>query len=180
MTLAASPLAPVAKYDRASILLHWLIALLLVGNGVLALMIDNWPREQRPPIVNLHALLGVLLVALTLARIANRFARPAPALPPGERWVAISSKSVHGLLYLATLAIPFTGMVTLWLRGRGVDFGVFQMPPMLAENRDAARGVKEVHEIMFFATMALAALHAAAAVWHQVSLKDRLLERMKL
>jgi cytochrome b561 len=179
MTAAHLSSFAVQKYDRTSILLHWLIALLLIGNGVLALLIDNWPREQRAPIVNIHALLGVLLVALTLWRIANRFARPAPPLPPGERWVTISSKSVHGLLYLATLAIPFTGMVTLWLRGRGVDFGIFQIPPMLAENRDAAKGVKEVHEFLFFATMALAALHAAAAVWHQVSLKDRLIERMK-
>ena len=177
--MTATTAAAQLRYDRVSILLHWLIALLLVGNGVLALMIDNWPREQRPPIVNLHALLGVLLVALTLWRIANRFAHPAPPLPPGERWVTIASKSVHGLLYLATLAIPFTGMITLWLRGRGVDFGLFQMPPLLAENRDAGKVVKEIHELMFFGMMALAILHAAAAVWHQVSLKDRLIERMK-
>jgi cytochrome b561 len=179
MTAAALATPPLHKYDRTSVALHWLIALVLVADGMLGLMIDNWPREQRAPIVNIHALLGILLVALTLWRIANRFARPAPPLPLGERWVTISSKSVHGLLYLATLAIPFTGMVTLWLRGRGVDFGIFQMPPMLAENRDAAKGVKEIHEFLFFATMALAALHAAAAVWHQVSLKDRLIERMK-
>ena len=84
MTTAAVTDIPVQKYDRTSIILHWLIALILVGNGVLALLIDNWPRDQRPPIVNIHALFGVLVVILTLWRIVNRVSHPAPPLPPGE------------------------------------------------------------------------------------------------
>ena len=179
MSTAAISSVPLQKYDRTSIALHWLIAALLVADGVLGLMIDTWPREQRGPIVNLHALLGICVAALAMGRIANRLARPAPPLPPGERWVSVASKSIHGLLYLATLAIPLTGMIALFLRGRGVNFGLFQLPALLAENRDAARNVKTLHELLFFATMAVAALHAAAAIWHQISLKDRLLERMK-
>lgn len=179
MTSTAYPAYPPQKYDATTIVLHWLIALILVGNGVLALVIDAWPKDQRPPIVNLHAVLGVALLALTLWRIANRVVKPTPPLPPGPVWMEKSAKAVQGLLYLLTLTIPISGMVMMQMRGRGVDFGFFQIPVMLTENRDAARGVKEVHELMFWGAMALAGLHAAAAFWHQLSLRDRLIDRMK-
>lgn len=180
MTSVPHQLAAVQKYDRTSIILHWTIALILVGDGVLALLLDNWPREQRPPILNIHALFGILVLLLTLWRIANRVTHPAPPLPPGEGYVETAAKAVQGLLYLATIVIPLTGVVTLWLRGAGVDFGVFQIPPMLTENRTTARSVKEVHETLFWITMVLAAGHAGAAIWHQVFLKDNLIARMKL
>ncbi len=180
MTSAALTNVTVQKYDRTSIILHWLIALILVGNGILAMMVDQWPREQRPPIVNIHALFGVAVVILTLWRIVNRVTHPAPPLPPGEGFVEKAAKAVQGLLYLATLALPLSGLVALWLRGRGVDFGFFQMPAMLAENRATARSVKEVHELLFWGTMVLAAGHAGAAIWHQIFLKDNLISRMKL
>lgn len=179
MTSTAYNAYPVQKYDATTIVLHWLIALILVGNGVLALVIDAWPKDQRPPIVNLHAVFGVLLLALTLWRIANRVAKPTPPLPPGPAWMEMASKAAQGLLYLLTLLLPISGMVMMQLRGRGVDFGIFQIPVMLTENRDTARSVKEVHELMFWGAMAIAGLHALAALWHQFGLKDRLLERMK-
>lgn len=179
MSIAAQPLPASLKYDRTSVVLHWLIALLLLGDGVLALLIDTWPREQRPPVVNIHAIIGVTVLLLTFWRIANRFANPAPPLPPARVMTEKLAKAGHGLLYLGTIAIPLTGAITLWLRGRGLDFGVFQVPPLLAENKDAARSVKEIHELMFYGTLAVVAGHVAAALWHQFSLKDRLLERMR-
>ncbi|QLP97870.1 MAG: cytochrome b/b6 domain-containing protein [Rhodoblastus sp.] len=105
MTSAAYP-AAVRKYDRVSVVLHWSIAALIVANGVLAMMIDTWPREQRPPIVNLHAVLGLAVLALAVWRIANRLKNPAPPLPPGPVWMEKAAKAGHGLLYLGTLLIP--------------------------------------------------------------------------
>lgn len=175
-------IAPVAmqRYDRTSVMLHWAIALLIAGNGVLALMIDNWPREERPPILNIHALFGVLALVLTLWRILNRRANPAPALPPGPAWMEKASKAGHHALYLLTFLIPLSGAPALWVRGRALNLGLFEIPSPLAQQpRPVVGQVTEIHEWMFWLTVAVIAGHIAAALWHQFSLKDRLLERMR-
>lgn len=179
MTLAASSV-PLQKYDRTSVLLHWLIALLLLGNGVLALMIDNWPRDERPPIINLHAVIGVVVLALALGRIANRLRNPAPPLPDGPAWVEKAAKAGHGLLYLGTLLIPLSGAPALFTRGMGLNLGLFQIGPIMERQDRALIGpVTEIHEVLFYGTLALVAGHVVAALWHQFSLRDRLLERMR-
>ena len=180
MTAAAAPSVVVRKYDHTSIILHWTIALLIVGNGVLAMMIDNWPREERPPIVNLHAVLGVAVLLLTVVRIVNRIKNPAPPLPAGPAWIEKAAKAGHGLLYLGTLLIPLSGFAALFTRGFGLNFGLFQIAaPMARQDRSVFGPVTEVHELLFWAVIIIAAGHAGAALWHQFSLRDRLLERMK-
>lgn len=179
MTSAAYP-AAVRKYDRVSVVLHWSIAALIVANGVLAMMIDTWPREQRPPIVNLHAVLGLAVLALAVWRIANRLKNPAPPLPPGPVWMEKAAKAGHGLLYLGTLLIPLSGAPALLSRGMGLDFGVFRIAaPFARQDRSIIGPLTEAHELLFWGVMVIAAGHAAAALWHQFSLRDRLLERMK-
>lgn len=180
MTAVSVSSLPVRKYDRTSILLHWLIALLLVGNGVFAMMIDNWPKDQRPPIINLHAVFGVLVLLLTFWRIANRFKSPAPPLPPAPAWVEKAAKASHGLLMLGTLLIPISGAPALFTRGMGLNLGIFQIGPFMARQEKSIVGpITEVHEWLFWATMAVAGAHVVAALWHQLSLRDRLMERMK-
>lgn len=181
MTASSAYAAPVQKYDRTTIVLHWTLAILLAGNGVLAMMIDNWPREQRPPIVNLHAVIGVIVLLLTVWRIANRVKRPAPPLPAGATsWAEKATKAGQGLLYLGTLLIPLSGFGAMFVRGRGIDFGLFQIAaPMARQDKSVIGPVTEIHELLFWGTAILVAGHVAFALWHQVSLKDRLLERMK-
>lgn len=168
------------RFDATSIVLHWAVALLIVGNGVLALLIEAWPRDQRPPIVNLHGVIGVLILLLSIWRLANRFVHPAPPLPPGNPLMDKLANLMMLTLWLLTIALPITGAVALWLRGRGLDFYLFQMSPPLAANRELGRSVREVHELIFWFGAVLVAGHVAAALYHQLVLKDRLLLRMKL
>ena len=171
------PASDVSRYDRTSIFFHWTIAALIVANGPLGMYLDSVPRDARGPYINAHAIIGGLVLILTLARLVNRLINKAPPLP-GSGPLNVLAKLGHAALYIVTLLVPISGMRTMWLRGRGVDLGVLQIPSPLATNLDAAKQTAEMHELFFFAMLLLVVGHVAAAVYHQVVLKDRLMARM--
>ena len=70
-----------AAYAPAAIALHWMVFLLVVAVGWLGLLHDSWPRTTQAYWINIHAMLGLLMFALVLARIAWRMQHPAPPLP---------------------------------------------------------------------------------------------------
>ena len=69
-----------------------------------------------------------------------------------------ASLIVHWVLYAVMFLAPITGLVA-WYGGVAV--------------------VAEVHELLKPVLIVLIAGHFAAALWHQVWLKDNLMERMK-
>jgi cytochrome b561 len=82
------------------------------------------------------------------------------------------------LLYILMLLVPMIGIPTLLYRGRGIDFGVFQIPPMLARTPEIFHPLTDVHGYAAYALVALALGHVAAGLYHQFILKDDLLSRM--
>ncbi len=50
--------------------------------------------------------------------------------------------------------------------------------PMLTTNRRLGHQILEVHQLMGTTLIWLAGLHAAAAIYHHVFLKDRMLRQM--
>src|ERR1051325_1739583 len=96
---ASTGYAPVAK------LLHWLVAVLMIAQFVIAYLMPHIGRNTQPnTIINLHFSLGVVILAVVIARLAWRWthAEPAPldGLPP---WQVHSARVVHYGLYLLLL-----------------------------------------------------------------------------
>lgn len=169
-------------YSPAQKALHWLIALLIVGLYLLTFGEDFYERghPMRAMIWWLHISFGLLLLGLVLARLGLRFTRGVPDLPasmtPVERG---ASQAVHLGLYALMLAIPLVGVVLTWLRGDALSFfGLFTIPSPLTADRTLGRTVKEIHELGANLILALAALHAAAALWHHLVRRDGVLARM--
>ena len=69
-------------YGPVAIALHWAVFLLVVAVGWLGLLHDDWPRATQAFWINIHALLGLLMFALVLTRIAWRRTHTPPDLPP--------------------------------------------------------------------------------------------------
>ena len=90
------------------------------------------------------------------------------------------AKLAHLGLYGLMAAVPLLGLATLFLRGRGLEFGLFSIASPLAANRALSRGIKEVHELAAYALLGLVAFHVAAALWHQFIKRDGLMGRMSL
>lgn len=169
----------IQRYNSVSIALHWISAVLIVALFAGGLTIDAFPKEWKSAMINLHAVGGVTLLVLVVARIGWRLTHPAPAQPASIGPLMRRAASLgHLALYALMLAVPVIGIPTLLWRGRGLDFGLFQIASPFARTPEVFRPLTEIHEIGAFALIGLALAHAAIGVWHQVVQKDGTLLRM--
>jgi cytochrome b561 len=77
------------------------------------------------------------------------------------------------------IAVPAVGIAAQFARGRPVPlFGLGEIPSPWAVDRAFARLVTEVHELLANTLLAVACLHAAAALAHHWLFRDRTLTRM--
>jgi cytochrome b561 len=161
-------------------LLHWSIALGILSSYIMGLVMEDLPRgAPRNLMTMLHVSLGLLGVALTVLLALWRLV--IPGLPPLEGGVAMQRLASlgHGALYAAMLAVPLLGLAMMWELGREVSvFGLFTLPSPLIADRVLGRQMEGLHEFGAHALLALAGLHAAAALFHQFVLRDGGLQRM--
>lgn len=169
----------IPRYDTAAIVLHWLIAALIVLAFGLGLTVDSFPKPMTGQIINLHALLGIAILLLTLARVGWRLSHRPPDLEATmSPLVRATTKAVHALLYALMILVPLIGFPTLFYRGRGLDFGILQVAPFLPRTPEIYRPLTELHEYAAFGLIGLAAGHVLAALYHHFVLKDDLIRRM--
>jgi cytochrome b561 len=168
-----------ARYDAGAIALHWVMALLIVVVGVLGLLHDSWPKRTQAFWINVHALIGLVVLALLIARIGWRRRHRPPPLPAdcGELSRRLSPP-VQGLLYLLMFVIPILGIVTFIWHGRVFDFGWFRLDFGVPKNRAIFQPTELIHGYLAYALFGLATLHALAACWHQYVRRDGVLLRM--
>lgn len=174
---------PTLTHYRAPLrAVHWLTVIAVIVVYGVTYLEDFFPRGTpgRAAVWWTHISVGLTLVALVVARLGLRAFGPVPA-PSAQisRPVKIASLAAHALLYLLLVATPLVGIYLAFLRGDAVTFfSLFTIPSPIAADRPMAREVIEVHELLANALVILAVLHAAAAVYHHVVLKDDVLKRM--
>lgn len=166
-------------YDRVSIWLHWLTALLVITQFALALLWDGFGRPAHRTMVMLHMSFGIILTVLIAARVVWRL-MPSHQLPSLEAgWVGRAAKGVHYLLYVLLAAEAVLGFLTRWWEGRAMSFFGLLIPGPFGEgNRPTHEMLMEWHEKIGWAIIIVALGHAAAALYHHFVLKDRVLRRM--
>ncbi|MFZ4531172.1 MAG: cytochrome b [Alsobacter sp.] len=168
-----------ARYDATARFFHWSMTGLITVVFAMSFAFDAVPKASEYVLLQLHMIAGLLILALYAARLAWRIThRPPPADPQVGPLMTRVAGIGHVVLYALMLAVPLIGLAVIFLRGRGIDFGAFTIPSPLAVNRPAARSAKELHELLAWGLMLLAAGHAAVAVWHHRVLHDGVLLRM--
>jgi cytochrome b561 len=169
----------VARYGAGAIAFHWATFALVVVVGILGLLHDSWPKQTQAFWINIHALIGLFLWLLVIARLGWRARNAPPALPEsigvGARRL---STLVHLLLYGLLLITPIIGIITFAFHGRIFDFGLFQIDPGIKKDRAIYHPTEDIHGYLAYAIFGLAALHALAALWHQFRLHNGVLGRM--
>jgi len=167
------------RYDTVTRMLHWLIALLVVAVYGIGLFREVMPKgDARTAMLALHMSLGLCLLALMVPRLLNRIVTPALPPVPMPPLMAISARLGHAALYILLLVLPVVGLLAAWFKGRTVGLFAFTLPSPFVANRELAHTLEEAHEILAHGLMALAGLHAVAALYHHKVLKDGLLARM--
>lgn len=165
-------------YDRRTIALHWVIAVLVVVLWCVGQTIDFFPRGlPRISARSVHIVLGALLVPLVVLRIVWRGtgARRLPAAAQ-DRAQAIATAG-HLLLYALLAAAVALGLANAWVRGDSI-FRLFTIAKFAPGNDALREQVEDLHALVVNVLFSLAAAHAALALVHHYVLRDRVLRRM--
>jgi len=166
-------------YSKTAITLHWLIAVLVLGNIFGAMYAEGIEGPQRGTIMGLHKSVGMTVFGLTLWRIVIRVRQGFLSLPSHMKgWEVLLARLTHFGFYALLLAIPLSG----WAFGSTekrplVFFGLFEFPHTPLGER--ARGVfHDIHAPLGFLMLLLVVLHVLGALKHHVLDRDDILARM--
>ncbi len=179
------------RYTAPAIVLHWLIAIAVIGNVALAWAWPVAPDEQVRPLIDAHKSIGITVLALALLRLLWRIGhRPPPHEPQLARWEHRLAHLAHIGLYIVIFAMPITGWVmdSAWDRAAqnpNFWFGLFEWPRLgfvmaldPATKKAVHDGFGEAHELFAKGVYLLVALHILGALKHQFMDGRRELQRM--
>ncbi|MFN3931449.1 MAG: cytochrome b [Brevundimonas sp.] len=172
---------PRNRYSTVSLVLHWLIAALVVGQIALIAAHDATEGSLSREFVNLHKSVGLSLLVLTLARLGWRIANPAIPIPDSTpRWQKVVARSTHVLFYVLLLAMPLVGWAASSAAGRDILwFGLFEWPALpIGGGRETAGQLMDLHELAAKGLYVLIFLHVVGALKHHFIDRDNVLHRM--
>ena len=171
-----------AKYSKIAILFHWLIAILIAANILLANLGEGLPRAARAAYMSPHKAIGISILILTIGRILWRLTNRPPALPNKVAgWQAKAGHSAHILFYVLMIVMPLTGWLMIGAKGKAapVDFfGLFTIDMAVGKNAMLADIGHEGHEILAAPLIVLIGLHILGALKHQFIDKMPFVQRM--
>ena len=169
------------RWGPVSQSLHWLVVALILATGTLGLVMGDMRNgPTKIEIYALHKSLGLTILALAALRLAWRMHAgaplPAPATP---RWQGRFAASTHWLLYGLLFAVPLSGWTFNSAAGYPLQwFKLFNLPALVARDVELRQFARDLHEWLFWSLVVVALLHAAAAVYHHLVLRDDTLGRM--
>lgn len=170
-----------ARYTPTAIALHWIVALLILGNLAFGLYMVELPLSPaKLKYYSWHKWSGVTIFLLVAARLLWRLRHAPPPLPAGmPDWERRAANVSHTLLYVLFFAAPLSGWLSSSALGfQTVYFGVLPIPDLLAKNKELGDALKLVHKSVNYTMAAVIAVHIAAAIKHHVLDRDDVLVRM--
>jgi cytochrome b561 len=170
------------RFDQVSIALHWLTVLLIVVQyGSL------WLHEAAhhggslaAASLSVHRSMGLVTWAVVVMRLVWRhyfaYLPPFPSEMPKLQQI-VAKANEYGLYFLL-LVQPITGLARVLLRGQPFDLLIWHVPALFEHNEQIRGLFAEAHELGAQALLALIGLHAGAALFHRLVLRDGVLQRM--
>jgi len=170
------------RYSLPAIVLHWLIAILIVGTFTLGLVMTDIPglTPTKLRYFSWHKWAGVTVLGLATLRLLWRLRSRPPAYPGSmPRWQGRAAHALHGLLYLLMFAVPLSGYFYSLAAGVPVVyFGLFALPVLIDADPALKPVLGALHYWLNMGLAALVALHVLAALKHVVLDRDGIMQRM--
>lgn len=153
------------RYSKALSFLHWLTAFMFLASYLIS---DGMPRffDQHLDgidlsgqwVVNFHVYAGIAFLAVVLTRLIVKLLthKPTP-LKSGNATLNKLAVGTHHLLYLLMIVVPVAGVIA-W----------YEKVAIFAD----------IHVVLMNGMLALIGLHVAAALYHQLVLKDGVICRI--
>lgn len=168
-------------FDRATRLMHWLTAGLMLCVFVLAFSIDlATSHAAHTAFLQLHRSVGLTVWLVTLFRLAWRHSAKYPDWPSDmPRTMRVAAMASEYALYALLLAQPILGILQTNAHGDRVNlFFIGQLPALIEKNRPLAQQLLTVHKAVGFSLLGLIALHVSAALFHHFWRRDDTLTAM--
>jgi len=158
------------RYNPIMVVLHWLTVLLLLGAGLLS---DGEGGGSSP--INIHMILGAILLAVLVIRLLLRLTLRRPAWAgTGNAFLDKLGELVHAGLYVfAFWILAVGGMIAMQRNLIGYVMGTGTVVQGRVGFLYGA-----LHEFGWIAVLCLLFLHVGAALYHQFIIRDNLLKRM--
>ena len=162
----------VLRYSNVTVTFHWITVALVLFQAYLGFRF-GWsePGPDRDYTFLWHKTVGVVILLLTLARLAYRLKNPPPPFPPElPAWERILAVWNHRLFYLLLIAMPIVGFIAVSGYADGPTtplLGGIEVPVIPGVSRETGELAGELHEISAFLLVALILVHAGAALKHQ-------------
>lgn len=169
------------RYTRTAMVLHWLIAVLIIGLFCFGLYMVNLPLSPtKLQFYSWHKWAGVTIFVLVCIRLGWRLTNPAPPLPASQpAWLQLMAHGGHILLYVLMLALPLSGWLMSSAKGfQTVWFGVLPLPDLLPKNETLGDQLLTLHVVLAFSLILVAAGHTVMALKHHFVDRDDTLKRM--
>jgi len=161
--------------------LHWLVALMIVGQFVLGLAAEEAPvSPAKFDLFVWHKSFGVTILLLAALRLGWRLGNPPPGLPAtipaAEQKLA---RAGHSLLYVLMFAVPLSG----WIISdtSRIPFRIFwsiPTPDLMNANKETSELAAAVHGGLVVLLAVVVLLHVAAALRHHFVKRNDVLLRM--
>jgi cytochrome b561 len=167
------------RYDRRTVLFHWLTAGLIALMWSLAQIIDLFSRDIRVLPRSLHIAAGIVLLVVVISRLIWRNTS-GTRLPSADQGLFdLAARAAHWGLYALVLAALGAGMVLEAARGDNI-FWLGRLPGFAGGDRALIHDLEEYHGLAVNLLLILAGLHGAAAMVHRYLWKDTVLQRMTI
>ncbi len=176
------------SWGAAAKVLHWLMAIVILVDTYIVWFIVNQDfenfRDQSTQMFRLlmpwHKALGFIALALLILRLVWRQIDTRPAYPatmtPWQR--TASSLAQNGLYGLIAVSI-LTGWARVSSNGSPANvFNWFTLPAIVPKDEALHAWTEILHDWSSWAIIAIAAIHAAAALKHHFIDRDNVLRSM--
>jgi len=170
------------RYTIPAIVLHWLIAIGIIGTFTLGLVMTDIQGISMAKIryTNWHKWAGVTVLALAALRLLWRlFNHPPEYADDMPAWQRGAAHGLHIALYLLMFAVPLSGYFFSLAAGYPVVwFGEVPLPVLIDRDPALRDLLRETHYWLNMLLAALVSLHVLAAFKHLIIDRDGVMQRM--
>ncbi len=153
-----------------------------LAGGKFMMALDPAPLKYE--IFQLHKSFGIIILVLSVIRLLWRLSHKPPALPHGMKpYERLGAKFSHIGFYVLMIGIPLAGWIMVSASTRQITTKIFKVIPWpnfpgVTRSEGFETLMKDVHEYMAYAAIALLILHVGAALKHHLINRDDVLSRM--
>ena len=185
MTIKLDETTKNARYSKVAIWLHWLIALLIIGQ-LLGGKIMTWmgPTSLKFELYQYHKSFGIMILLLSVVRLIWRLRHKPPALPAGMKvWERRAASLSHKAFYVLMIGIPLSGWAMVSASTLNIKTQLFKTIPWphipgIPQSESLGMSLKTAHEYLAILVFLLLIMHIGAALKHHFKQKDDVLTRM--